>query len=79
MERKDGTIDAKGNVYERDCEVDDLLNELTALSNKFRTLEMLLHIGGDYESTLCKATIKVENGVVELLEPQLKEVSSKFL
>lgn len=70
----DGNINVTGNVFERDCETEDLFNEVKALCNKFKTLELTIHVGGDYESTKCVATIVGNNERVEKLPPQIEEL-----
>lgn len=75
---EDGSIFAAGNVFERDCDVEDLVNELSALANKFTSLDMELHIGDWYESLKCVATVKVKNGIAKKFEPQIDILQSKF-
>lgn len=70
--KEDGTLSGIGNVFERDCEPQDLLNEAQVLCKQFKSLELTVHVGGDYESTECVATIIGNKDKVELLEPQIK-------
>lgn len=72
---EDGTIDICGNVYERDCEVEDLQSELTILANKFHSLDMVLHVGDNYESKDCVVSFMVKNGKVEKVDPMISELS----
>lgn len=73
--KEDGIINVTGNVFERDCEVDELYEEVKALCNEFKSLELTVHIGGDYESTKVVATIVGNSESVELLEPQIEELN----
>jgi hypothetical protein len=70
--KSDGDIDVCGNVYERDCEIEDLESELTTLAKKFPSLLLELNAGGDYESTDCVATFFVKNGKVKRMDPVTK-------
>lgn len=71
---EDGSISAIGNVYERDCEPEDLFNEVKALCGKFKSLDLTIHVGGDYESISCVATIVGNSERVEKLPPQIAEL-----
>lgn len=78
--KNDGTINAVGNLWERGCSIDALEDELIKLSNKFKTLEIKLHAGDDWEDLKCVATFNVKDGVVIKLPPEidrLKEISNE--
>lgn len=70
-----GEIDVCGNVYERDCEVDDLERELNRIAACYPSLDMVLHVGGDYEDTNCVASFIVRDGLVQKVEPLINELS----
>jgi hypothetical protein len=70
-----GIIDASGNVWERDCEIEDLKNELETLASKFLSLELTLNAGDDYESENCVASFIVKDGKVEQVDPLVKELN----
>lgn len=72
--REDGIIDVIGNVYERDCENEDLLAELTVLAEKFPTLDIILHSGSNWESLTCSASFVVKDGKCEQKEPMIPEI-----
>lgn len=72
--KEDGTIDAIGNVYERDCNNEDLLRELTVLAEKFPTLDIILHSGSNWESLTCSASFVVKDGKCEQKEPMIPEL-----
>lgn len=71
-----GKINTIGNVFERDCEIEDLEKELNILANKFKSLDITLHVGDDYESLDCVASFIVKNGRVEKHDPLVKEIES---
>lgn len=71
---EDGTIDKVGNVFERDCDIDDLEEELNTIASKFTSLEMVLNAGDDYESPVCAASFIVKNGIVERVDPLVSEL-----
>lgn len=68
----DGRINAVGNVYERDCTIEDLEKELKIIANKFPKLIMELHAGDDYESKHCVYSFNVFDGIVEKVEPHIR-------
>ena len=70
--KNNGKINIVGNVYERDCEIEDLEKELKILADKFKSLDIILHTGGEYESLDCIASFEVHNGMVERKEPLIK-------
>jgi len=71
----DGSIDICGNVYERDCAIEDLHNELSILAAKFPSLELILHVGGDYESTECILSFIVKNSEVKKVKPLVNKLN----
>jgi hypothetical protein len=73
--KSDSSIDAVGNVYERDCTIDDLFNELSKLAKKFPTLDMYLHAGDDYESRTCVCSFIIKDGEVSKVEPLINELN----
>ena len=70
----DGSIDTVGNLYERDFDNDDIEKALTIIAKRYPSLEMTLHSGSDWESTICSATFRVKNGEVERCEPEVEEI-----
>lgn len=72
----DGSIESVGNVYERNCEVEDLLSEATTLAHNFPTLNILINIGDDYESLNCVGSIIVKNGSSILIDPIVKDLEA---
>lgn len=72
---EDGTIDRNGNLASKSPSDEDVLRELTFLAEKYDTLEMKLHLGGDYEDETCVATFTVKDGKVEKGSPEIETVS----
>lgn len=70
----DGTIDTVGNLAERDFDNDDIEKALTFLAFKYPSLEMTLHSGSDWESTVCSATFHVKDGKVQRCEPEVENI-----
>lgn len=70
----DGTIDAIGNLFERDFDNDDIEEALKCLAEKYPSMELTLHSGSDWESLVCSATFHVKDGEVERCEPEIKEL-----
>lgn len=77
--KEDGTINAIGNLSERDFDNDDIEYALQYLASMFPSLSITLHSGSDYESLQCSATFHVHEGKVERCEPEvdvIKEIPS---
>lgn len=70
----DGTIDTVGNLAERDFDNDDIEKALAFLASKYPTMELTLHSGSDWESTVCSATFHVKDGKVERCEPEVANI-----
>lgn len=70
----DGTIDAVGNLAERDFGNDDIEKALVHLVGRYPSLELTLHSGSDWESLTCSATFHVKDGVVTRCEPEVEEI-----
>lgn len=71
---EDGTIDACGNLSERDFENEDIETALKFIANKYPSTELILHSGSDWESLICSATFHVRDGVVTMVEPEIEEL-----
>lgn len=69
------TINAIGNLSERDYGAEDVKNELQALADACPSLEMKVHIGGDYESKKCIATVTCTKGRVTLGKPEIETLA----
>ncbi len=69
------TIAAGGNLAERDYAVDEVAEHLRRLVLVASSLALVVHCGGDYESTACVATIVVAAGAVTVGPAQVAEVA----
>ena len=73
--RPNGTINAVGNLHERDFDNDDIEKALSILAKRFPTLELTLHSGDDWESLHCTATFHVKDGECKRCPPEIEELS----
>lgn len=73
--RPSGTINAVGNLHERDFDNDDIEKALSILAKRFPTLELTLHSGDDWESLHCTATFHVKDGECKRCPPEIEELS----
>ncbi len=69
------TIAAGGNLAERDYSVQDVAEHLGRLVAVAPSLNLVVHCGGENESSECVATIRVAAGEVKVVQPQVAEVS----
>jgi hypothetical protein len=60
------TVQACGNLSERDYTVEDVAQTLRQMAAVVPSLQAKVHCGGDYESEDCVATITVTDGVVSV-------------
>lgn len=80
-------IDVTGNLFERDYDVQDVADTLEKLVQVAPSLDIVVHCGGDYESTAVENTIVVSLGRVSIEDPQVEttgsisetEMGSKFM
>lgn len=75
---ENGTINARGNLYERDFDNDDIEAALTYLASKFPSLTLTLHSGSDFEGLECTATFHVSCGKCRRCEPEVEFIKPKF-
>lgn len=73
-----GKINARGNLYERGFNNDDIEAALTCLASKFPSLSLTLHSGDDFEDLKCTATFHVRSGVCKRCEPEVEYIKPKF-
>lgn len=69
-------ISTIGNLSERDYDPQDVAKTLEELVKVAPSLQLIVHCGGDYESTKCVATVRVLDGKVDLMPPQIEEIHS---
>ena len=70
----DGSIDVSANLYEREFDNDDIESALQILAVRYPSLDLTLHSGSDYESTVCSATFHVKDGVVTRCAPEVETI-----
>lgn len=70
----DEEIDAVGNLAERDYDAEDVADCLRKLLTVAPSLELEVHLGGEYEADECVATVVCRDGEVSVEEPRVDEV-----
>lgn len=68
------TIYAIGNLAERDFTTNDIAEQLEKLVEIAPSLNLKIHVGGDYESLDCISTIECKDGQVNILEPEISTI-----
>lgn len=66
------TINSSGNLAERNYTPSDVAEHLRGLVTFAPSLQLIVHCGGDYESTRCIATLYVRDGQVIEGEPAVE-------
>lgn len=67
-------INCIGNLGERGYDEDSIQEELDKISQFAPSMNLIVHLGDNYESTKCVKSIKVENKNVEILEPLIDDI-----
>lgn len=68
-------INALGNLSERDYGVESIVDALEKLVKVAPSLQLVVDVGADYESSTCIATVKVSGGVVSLHQAEAGTVA----
>jgi Tfp pilus assembly protein FimT len=68
-------VSARGNLAERDYDVEDVAKVLRHLVILAPSMDLKVHCGDDWESTDCIATITVSGGRVEVGPPEVPHVA----
>jgi hypothetical protein len=68
------SINAVGNLAERDYDPDDVARHLGQLALVAPSLGVVVHCGGDYEADECVASVVLLEGVVAIHPPGIPEV-----
>ena len=68
-------VNRTGNLAERGYDVDDVADELRKLTAVARSMMLVVHCGGDYESLDCVATIRVGEGLVAVGKPEVEKLA----
>ena len=67
-------IDAVGNLAERDYSKDDVAEQLRKLVMVAPSLSVNIHVGGEWESRECVATVVCADGKVTIEPPAIQEI-----
>lgn len=67
-------IEAVGNLAERDYDAEAVGRHLGTLAAVAPSLAVKVHVGGDYESATCVATVQLANGEVTVLPPEVATI-----
>ena len=67
-------IDVVGNLAERDYNAESVAETLIELMKIAPTLSVKVHVGGDYESDECVATVTANNGTAKVGEPEVTKI-----
>lgn len=70
------TMSAIGNLAERDYGVESVAEQLKELVKVAPSLSLVVHVGGDYESLDCIATVKCKDGAVTIHKPEITTLPS---
>ena len=69
-------IQAVGNLAERDYTLDDVVRQLDELLKVAPSLNVKIHVGGDYEAEIVEGTVSVRDGKAVLGPPEAERVPS---
>lgn len=69
-------ISVVGNLAERDYGQDDIKDKLQDLAKIAPSLTLKVHVGGDYESLDCVATVVCAEGEVNINSPEINKLPS---
>jgi len=67
-------IDVVGNLGERGFDSEDVADALRTIGVIAPSLFVRVHMGGDYESAECVATVELCDGKTTIGEPKIKEI-----
>lgn len=70
------TISAIGNLAERDYGAKSVAEQLEELLKVAPSLTVKVHVGGDYESLNCAATVVCADGEVNVGKPEIETLPS---
>lgn len=68
------SIDAVGNLFERDYDAEDVAYTLEQLAKVAPSLNVSVHVGGGRQSKICVATVVLQEGKVNIAEPEIEEI-----
>ena len=68
------SINAMGNLSERDYSVEDVAERLRLIAETAPSLAVKVHCGGDWESKDCVATVTLQDGTTAIGEPEIDTI-----
>ncbi len=68
-------ISVTGNLFERGFGKDDVAETLKTIGELCPNADIKVHVGGDYESLECVATVHLNKGRVNILDPERKTLA----
>lgn len=68
------TISAVGNLAERDYSADSVAEKLSEIVKSVPSLDVVVNVGGDYESLDCIASVVCKDGKVTIEEPRVERL-----
>lgn len=68
-------INTSGNLAERDYSVGSVAEELQKIGELCPNADIRIHVGDQYESLNCITTVHLQNGEVEIKEPEVKNLN----
>lgn len=68
------SIDAVGNLFERDYDEEDVADTLEELAEIAPSLNVRVHMGEDNEGNKCVATVGIRGGKSYIVEPEIEEI-----
>lgn len=67
-------IDATGNLGERDYDAESVAEECNKVLAFAPSFDVIVHVGGDYESLDVVATVKKVDGKYQVISPEAKKI-----
>ncbi len=67
-------IEAVGNLAERGYDEESVANTLEGLAEKAPGLEVVVHVGADYEKDECVASVALVGGKATVTEPKVEKI-----
>ena len=68
------SINAVGNLAERNYTPKDVAEQLKELALIAPSLSVKIHCGDNYESETCVSTVKLDDGKVEIMPPEIEKI-----
>jgi hypothetical protein len=68
------TFNVVGNLAERGYDAESVAEHLESIVERVPSLECMVHVGADYESEKCVATVVAGSGKVTVVDPVVKSI-----